>query len=250
MIALISALEEEVRDLKRNMEIRRTASYQCCRIYEGEFAGKANLLVLTGIGGEHAQQVTQLILATYPVRLMVSTGFGGSLNPKTDVGDVVIYAQLFNGDQAGGPSRREGLKLNPGLAARVSEGITPNGLKTLIGNGVTISKVCSSPQIKRNLGNEFNADIVDMESYFIGQVALERGMPFIAVRSIFDTLQDDLSVLDNVTFDGKIVPRRMLSCLISHPGQVKNLVRYANNAKKARKSLAVYLTGLMEKMAS
>ncbi len=248
MIALISAMEEEIGDLKRAMEIRKTASYQCCRIYEGKFGGKENLLVLTGVGGEHAQQVTQLILTTYPISAVISTGFGGSLNPKTDVGDVVIYAQLFCGDEAGRAANRESLKLDTHLAAPASPATVRNGFKTMIGNGVTVSKVCSTAQAKQALGNEFNADIVDMESYFIGRATLEKHCPFIAVRSIFDTMQDDLSALDNISSSGKIVPRRMFSYLIAHPGEAKSLVRYARNSRKARKSLAVYLAELVEKL--
>ncbi len=249
MIALLSAMEEEMRDLKRGMKIRKTSSYQCCRIYEGIFAGRENLLVITGIGGEHARQVTQMILATYPISALISTGFGGGLNPKTAVGDIVVCTKLFNGDKSATGDQSDWLDLDQGLIVSSCGTDGKKDFKILIGNGVTVSQVCSTSQSKSKLGNIYNADIVDMESYFIGRAALEKHFPIIVVRSIFDTVQDDLTVLDNIMSNGKINPRRMLPYLLIHPGQTKSLFRYAGNSKKARRSLTVYLSALVEKIA-
>src|SRR5512141_1048661 len=99
MIALFSALEEEIRDFKKEVIVSKVSSYRCCRIYQGKCRSRDCLMVLTGMGTEHAKQVAQMIIATYPVRVLISTGFGGSLNKQTKDGDIVIYKKLFTDNQ-------------------------------------------------------------------------------------------------------------------------------------------------------
>jgi nucleoside phosphorylase len=246
MIAVISALEEEVRDFKRAMSVKRTSSYQCCRIYEGRCANEDVVLALTGVGGEHAKQVAQLILATYPVKTLISTGFCGSLNDKTRIGDVVVYSSLsLGGKIAAAETSASALVLDPGLAelaAKISGGTK---CRTMIGNGVTIPYVCSTPEAKRRLGKVHLADVVDMESYPIGEITSEKKVAFIAARVVLDQVKDDLSVFDEITSSGKIVPRKVLNQMITHPSSAVKLVQFANNSRKARKNLALFLCGLI-----
>jgi hypothetical protein len=86
--------------------------------------------------------------------------------------------------------------------------------------------------------------VVDMESYWICQIAGERDVPFIAVRTIFDTVQDDLSLLGHMMVEGKVTPLKALGYLISHPGRVRKIVAYYINSKKARRNLAFFLHNL------
>jgi nucleoside phosphorylase len=247
LIAVFSALEEEIRDFKTGMSIRKISSYRCCRMYEGKYGEKECVLVLTGMGGEHARQVTQLIVSTYPVSALISTGFGGSLNSKTGVGDVVIYSKLCDGAKAPVPGIQPELISDSKLVAAAST-LKGNSFQTLVGRGLTLSEVCSLPANKLELGQKFAADIVDMESYSIGQTALERNYPFIAVRSVFDCVEDDLTPLNSITTGGRLSPGRACSHLIVHPGDIRKLFGFSRNAVKARKNLALFLSALLEKM--
>jgi adenosylhomocysteine nucleosidase len=246
VIVVISALEEEIRDLKRGMSIKRVSSYHCCRFYEGKYANKDIVLVLTGQGGEHAKQVTQLVLATYPVRVLISTGFCGSLNSKTEVGDIVVYSRLSFDDGASEGLPAGELIADPKLVEAASRISGEKLCQTITGRGLTVARVCAKPEEKRRLGKEFAADVVDMESHSIGQVTLERKLPFIAVRAVFDNVRDDLSILDDMTSGDKIVPRRVLFQLASHPSKAINLIQLVNNSRKARRSLAIFLAELIE----
>ena len=204
------------------------------------------MLVLAGQGGEHAKQVTQLVLATYPVRVLISTGFCGSLNGKTDVGDIVVYSRLAfdNGASEGLPAGE--LIADPKLVEVASKISGEKLCQTITGRGLTVARVCAKPEEKRGLGKEFEADAVDMESHSIGQITIERKLPFIAVRAVFDNVRDDLSVLDDMTSGDKIVPRRVLLQLGAHPSKAIDLIRLLNNSRKARQSLAIFLAKLIE----
>jgi nucleoside phosphorylase len=229
------------------MSIRKTSSYRCCRMYEGNYGKRECVLVLTGMGGEHARQVTQLITSTYPVSALISTGFGGSLNHKTAVGDVVIYARLFEGGM-GAPSGPQSDLASDSKLVETASALVGHGFRTLVGTGLTLPEVCSLPVAKLELGQKFAADIVDMESYSIGQSALERKYPFIAARSVFDSVEDDLTLLNRITSGGTLSLRKACSRLAAHPGDLRKLLGFSKNAAKARSSLAQFLSGLLEKM--
>jgi adenosylhomocysteine nucleosidase len=246
MIALISALDEEIRDFRRGMSIRRISSYQCCRFYEGRLGNRDIILALSGMGGEHAKQVSQLILATYPVEVLISTGFCGSLNGKTGPGDMVVYSRSLNGEAMSGDRKMGELLLDPVLAKAAIKTCGKMNCRTLVGSGVTVSKVCSAPEDKRRLGQEYAADVVDMESYAIGQISLEKKTPFIAVRAVFDNIQDDLSVLEDITHGGKVAPWKLFSQVLAHPLKTKRLIQYGSNSRMARKNLSIFLCSLIE----
>jgi adenosylhomocysteine nucleosidase len=240
MIAIMSALEEEVREFKKGMVITKTSREQDCRIYEGNCAKKDSLLVLTGVGRERAQKTTEFILNKFPVNALVSTGFGGSLNGKTATGDIVIYAKI-NCEETPGGQPGKTLYSNPGLISAASKQGGNNGFNSLVGNGVTISEVCVTPESKRRLGQVFAADVVDMESYWIGQIAGQRNLPFIVLRSIFDTVQKDLSLLSHVTVEGKAAPLKAAGYFIGHPGQLGKVGSYVSDSQKAGRNLALFL---------
>jgi len=245
MIAIFSALEAEVGELKKGMVIKTTSIDQDCRIYAGKLAGKDILLVLSGMGKERAKLAAGLVLNKYPVGALVSSGFGGALNNQTTAGDVVIYATLICEDKRG-DFPRKALHPDPGLVSAAEKGYDASDLRVLAGQGITISQVCVTPESKLKLGQLSGADVVDMESYWIGLIAAERNIPFLAARSIFDSVEDDLTLLSHITDEGEVKPRKALGYFSGHPGQLRKAASFSANSRKAGKNLAIFLNTLVK----
>lgn len=247
MIAFLVALEEEARELKRRMVITRTSAFQSCRIFEGNLAGKEVLLVLTGMGKTQAKAATEWLLDKYPIVAVVSSGFVGALNNKTAAGDIVIYSTLTCDD---GHGSTNGKIIYP--CSMLIEAATKSGAEcefgVLPGKGISIMQPCVSPESKARLGRESAADVVDMESYWIGQIAAERKVPFIVARSIFDSVRDDLSLLGYVTDGGKVKPFKVVGYLIRHPGTIKRLIVFAANSRNAGRNLAIFMGKLIKQI--
>ena len=55
-----------------------------------------------------------------------------------------------------------------------------------MGTCISAEKVITNSAEKKALNQLYGADVVDMESYWIGKVCRERGVPFLAVRAISD----------------------------------------------------------------
>ena len=249
MIALFSALNQEVDGLKKMMFVSGTSSYKECRITEGKCGSKENLLVLTGVGKENARQAIEIVLEKYAVSAIISTGFGGALNEKTKVGDIVMCSGLLCGEYSvPGQNIKEKLIPDPRLTSALKNTIKDMGLSFMIGTGLTVQEVAEIPETKLALGRQFGADMVDMESYWIGKIAADKGLPFVEVRSIFDTVGDDLSWLSQIMPGGKVNSAAAVSAVILHPGRIKKLAYFAGNAKKAEHNLAVFLNKLVQEI--
>jgi adenosylhomocysteine nucleosidase len=249
MIAVFCAMEQEMIALKKGIKINRFRSVPEYTALEGKYGSREGLLVLTGVGKEKAEQAVGRVLQDYPVSLVISAGFGGALNEKMLPGDVLVYSGLkcagINGsDLPAGPVTLCDAK----LAARAVQRPAVHGLRVVPGNGVTVASVCATPESKIDLGRNFQADVVDMESYWIGRMAADRGLPFLAVRSILDAVRDDLSFLDCITFQGKIVFRKVLFYFLMHPGQLREVYKLWRNYRKASKNLSVFMEELMESL--
>ena len=108
--------------------------------------------------------------------------------------------------------------------------------------------VCET-EAKRTLGDEFDADVVDMESYWIASVASEKNIPFLSVRTISDTVRDSLPPFDQIIdSDGKWRWQRAISYLPSHPKQLATLFVLYRNTRRARANLTCFIDQLMERL--
>jgi adenosylhomocysteine nucleosidase len=221
------------------MLIKRTVKTGKSLFYEGEIEGKECLLVITGMGKDRAERATLDVFGSYSVSPVISTGFGGSLNDRTGVGDVVVYTNLNSTTNKN--NGRETLNSDPDLvtAALIAGG--KSKIRVVPGKGVTAIKVYDTADSKRRLGERCEADMVDIESYWIGKITGTRKLPFITLRSVFDTVSDDLNVLEKVTYKGEIVRSKALSYCFKHPLQIGKLLRYSLNSKKAARSLAILI---------
>ena len=246
MLAIIAALNEEVNSLKRSMSISKSSVVEDCRLYEGQNGQREFLLVVTGVGRRRAQQAVRTVLERYPLKAMVSTGLSGALSRKTCVGDIVVYSGLgFKDETREGNNLENILTPDPDLLSLSTKLLRETGLAFITGRGVTLENVCAAPEAKEALGREFEAESVDMESYWLALAAEEKKIPFITVRSILDEVQDDLTCLTRISTDGKINQGAAAAYILKHPGQIKEMAYYARCAKKAEKNLALFLEKLV-----
>jgi adenosylhomocysteine nucleosidase len=244
MLAVFGALELEIKELRKRMQINRVCSYPDFSIREGKYGPREVLLVLTGVGQEKAKNALNGVLAQYPICLIMSIGFGGALNDKTNAGDIVVYSKLRRGESSKDRyTVEEDLECDAKLVTQAMSCLEGSEFRLIKGQGVTADDLCATPASKCSLGRQYQADIVDMESYWIGKIAAEKGLPFIAIRSVFDALRDDLSVLEQITLKRKIVAKEVLKQILLHPGQS---IRLYHNYRKAAKNLALFVDALVK----
>jgi nucleoside phosphorylase len=82
MIAIFYALEAEIKELRKAAGFTSLSS-PGSRTIQANYKGKGLLLAATGVGKDRAREVAERTLRTYPVSVVISTGFAGALNRKT-----------------------------------------------------------------------------------------------------------------------------------------------------------------------
>jgi adenosylhomocysteine nucleosidase len=199
------------------------------------------------MGKERAENATRFTLERYPVSAIVSLGFAGGLAPELKFGDVVVCSMLHCGDGLGEAGQgAEPWPPDPTLLSMALKRSERIGAKVRSGTCVTVPLLDSDPQKMRALRDSFEADIVDMESYWIAGVASDRQIPFIAIRSISDTIQRSIQPFDRIlASDGTVLWKKAIVGFLLHPQYVMNTVVLFRNTRLAKRNLTAVVHNLV-----
>ena len=201
-LAVMSAFPPELTRLLAEADIGDTVAAGEATCYVGTLEGLEVVFVLSGIGLEQAAATTRAVLDSFTVSGIVFSGIAGGINPALNIGDVAVPSRWGHADGDAGPGE-EGFWLSVDdemlrIAAEVSESValadsTPGGIRLshepaviVGGNGVSNSFFVDDREYRDWLWETFQANAVDMETAAVARVAAERGIPFIAFRSLSD----------------------------------------------------------------
>ena len=88
MIGIIGAMEEEVAELKKDMQIDETIEQAGMVFCKGSLGGKDVVIVRSGIGKVNAGICAQILVDRFGVDTSINTGIAGSLDAQIDIGDM------------------------------------------------------------------------------------------------------------------------------------------------------------------
>jgi adenosylhomocysteine nucleosidase len=190
---------------------------------EARVAERFGYPVLIGGGTPEGAAAAANRLVAQGVSALVSFGFAGGLDPALRPGTVVIPTSiLFEG---------RAYTADPALADRFG-GLTGHRLMA----GTAVVAVAGA---KRQLFATTQAHAIDLESGRVARVALDHGLPFVAVRAISDAADRDLPPAALLALDkqGGIDLIRVLASLLRQPTQLPALLALAVDAARARRAL-------------
>jgi adenosylhomocysteine nucleosidase len=95
-IAVISAFDAELTQLRAASVITSTRVINGRTHYIGSLAGHDVVLMLTGFSMVNASMTTQALLDQFNISGIVFSGIAGGVNPGLHVGDVTVPAQWGN----------------------------------------------------------------------------------------------------------------------------------------------------------
>ncbi len=250
MLAIMGAFGQEIVDLRRQMAVEEVVANQACRLYRGKFKDRDTLLVQTGMGRERAENATQFILERYPVTAIISIGFAGALAPELRIGDVVVcsilhYVPVSEQEEQG----LEPYAPDASLLSLALQGPGDSAARFHPGSGITVLQLDSSSRKMQGLRETSRAHIIDMESYWIARIASARQIPFIAIRSISDTIQQGIQPFDRIlASDGKLLWKKAVLCFLLHPRYLINVFTLFRNTRPAKRNLAAFIGNLVTKI--
>lgn len=186
-------------------------------------------LVVGGMGRERAERAARQLVAC-GVDGLVSWGVAGGLDPALEAGVVILADAIMLSDGSALSSDagwRQRLEIT--LDSRVPTTTVPL---------LHSDRVLSSVEEKRRSWERWRAAAVDMESAAIAAVAVEFGLPWLAVRVVTDTASTNLppSVAASGGDDGRLRPAAIARLALS-PRIWPDLVRLAGSARAAARSM-------------
>jgi len=211
-IAIMYAFDAEGKLLRSQMTLEDSL-YSLGRIFwVGKIQDKDVIVVNSNVGMTNAAMSTQLLIDKFEPNQIIFTGICGGIDPENNIGDIVIPEFWATHDY--GVYNKDGFRPGrmlipvPGKdkpdtlmffavdddLLKIAENVKPE-LKPILGrmpeikvggNAVSGNSFIDQVEKREELKEKFDAQIVDMESAAVVQVATMNGVPVLVVRSCSD----------------------------------------------------------------
>lgn len=196
MIGIIGAMEEEVAEILKFIEVKEKKEFYGYSFYEGIMNKKDVVLLQGGIGKVNAAISTSLLFTHYDIDFVINVGSAGGLHTNQKVGDVVISKTVAHHDvdvTAFGreigevPGLPKYFMANQNLLEKVEGILEKNAISSHIGLIVSGDQFISrEDQVAKVQKNFPDAMCVEMEAAAIAQVCHVYQKDFIITRSLSD----------------------------------------------------------------
>jgi adenosylhomocysteine nucleosidase len=214
-VAILGAFEDEIILLADSINGKEVLQVEGIRFTQGILEGKKVVIAYTGIGKVNAAMSTAILISHFHPSEVIFTGIAGGLNPSLNPSDIVLGREVVQHDlnfiyddslvsyQPSSPiteiknpvffsSDSVLLSLAEEAAKQVKlelypiEGMDYNP-KIITGIIATGDAFIASRIKKEALIKRFHADAVEMEGAAVAQVCYQYKIPFIIIRSISDS---------------------------------------------------------------
>lgn len=207
-IGIIGAMALEIRGIKEHLVIAGTDNYAGFTFITGSLNGKLIVLTVSGIGKVNAAICTQLMIDHYNVDCIINTGIAGALDSDLRYCDVVISDDVtyhdVNPDQMISCfPNKERFYADQRLinyAIHACDLTRTENWDYKVGRIVSGEQFVADDRKKKQIIKQFDALCVEMEGAAIGHVAYCNRVPFVVIRSISDSADQNAS-MDYETFE-------------------------------------------------
>jgi hypothetical protein len=194
---------------------------------EAAIADGSDALAVCG----NAATLTEKLRAIARVRLVVSFGLCGGLDPALRAGDIVIGTKVV----AAGQSIDADAAAVELLAGRLSA----SGERTHLGAVACVDRPVLTAREKAQLRLTTGAAVVDMESLVAARFARERGVALAILRVVGDPADRAVPAIaaEALRPDGGVDLARVLSKSMASPAQIPGLLAVARDSEIAHRGL-------------
>src|SRR5574344_890833 len=193
-VGIIFAMNEELIALKKYLNIEKEYKIFELTFYEGTINNVYCVLVESGIGKVNAARTTQILIDNIQVDYIFNIGVAGGISDILNVGDIVIGSKLVQHDfDITAFDHKKGYIPNVGIYMDCDEYLVKIANSSLKEDGVVNGIIasgdifCTSREMTKKINLKFDALCVEMEGASIAQICYLNHVPFLIIRSISDT---------------------------------------------------------------
>jgi len=195
-IGIIGAMAEEIELLHQHVAVASEFTKAGITYYEGVLHDKQVIYCKSGVGKVNAAVCTQILLDA-GADCVLFTGVAGALDPKLDIGDIVVSESCIQHDMDCTPlgfakgvipfhprSEFAADKQLVELAYAASEKLFPG--RSLKGKVLSGDQFIASREAVESLHQELQGACAEMEGASVAQVCDMNGIPYVVIRSMSD----------------------------------------------------------------
>jgi len=202
----------------------------------------------TGLG-RRSRDVAAAVLPHFKPQAVLSAGVAGGLHPDLRAGHLIVCSHVHHAQMRGGAIEDASVFSDEHLVSLALETARDAGLEATLGAAVTVDDVAWTPAEKADLRSWKGHDVVEMESYWIGEVARETDLPYLALRSVSDQAADALVETPALKPDGEFDMETFQVWIQDHPEHAPLLAEQADRNRRGMGALTSLLSALLPRLA-
>lgn len=201
---IICAMPEEIKELTARLSDKQVETIGGKDYLQGKISNQQVVLVESGIGKVEAGITTEHLITDFNVDVVINSGSAGGIGQGLHVGDVVISsetayhdvdARAFDYVYGQLPGKKPRFKASEKWGRALEKAGEQTGLN--IKRGLIVSGdqfIASQDAIDQILHYFPEALSSEMEGAAVGQVATDHDVPYVVVRAMSDTGNEDAGV--------------------------------------------------------
>jgi len=222
-IGFVFAMPMEAAGVVDRLGSRKTTVGDGRKFHMGQLGKFRVAVVESGVGQEKAGAATTALIDTFRPKRLISAGYSGALSADLKRFAIRIPSVVIR------ESDGKRIELQP-------EADDPVRL-------VTTDFVVATPKRKKSFGEEYQAALVDMETFAVAECCQERGVPLLSVRIVLDTLDEALPkdvqrIMRSAERSKSRLAGSVLGSLFSRPSALVDLYSLKERALVATDRLA------------
>ncbi|MBR5485592.1 MAG: 5'-methylthioadenosine/adenosylhomocysteine nucleosidase [Oscillospiraceae bacterium] len=194
---IIGAMDSEVELIKSSLTDSTDLSLGFVTFTQGKYKNEEIVICSSGIGTVNAAVNAQLMIERFNVDCIINTGIAGAADDRLGVMDVVVSSEVIYHDRAEDPYTKFppykiSFDANKALIERAEKAITQlHGKAPMVGRIATGDVFVTDSALKASIVEKCHPLCVEMEGAAIAQVAFMNSLPFIIVRTMSDSADDE-----------------------------------------------------------
>jgi len=246
VILIFCAFGAELQPLRALVRAKKTLGIDGLEGCYGTIGTTGIALAASGIGMRRAQASARRALEEIRgVDLILLTGVAGALANNLEIGDLVMADRLMTRDGDNEQPARS-IEVPRDHFEAYSSALDAARIRHARGGLLTVRHPLITHAQKRLAGEHTGAIAVDMETAAIALEAVARGIPFVAMRTIMDTVEHDLAGAGLADENGNVRPLKAAATLVRNPAMVAGVVRLMRNLRQATRSMALAIEAVTQ----
>jgi len=228
----VFALRQESVGILDSLKRSKTTRGNGWTFHTGKIENRTVTVVLSGIGQKNAEEAANVLIDVFTPKAICSAGYAGGLSPRLKQSNLCVPEQVIR--------ESDGLALD--LSNPIPQQTTAVSNKLTL---LTVNEVVELPEQKRNLYKKTGAELVDMETFAVAEVCRRREIPFLSIRVILDTAEDQIpqdiaKILDTLDKGASRLSGTILGSIWLRPSVLLDFVSLKRRAFIAAERLAQF----------